>query len=313
MERTNCKYCQSENVIKFGSYKGTPRFYCKECNRKFVSGDTIPKMQTPTKVIADSLNMHYEGMSLNEIRRNFIQQDSNYVSKVTPYNWEKRFTKLAVNEAEKYHPVTGDVWECDEMVIHNNFGGRKKRLWLIDIIDRDTRFLLATKLSLNRNARDIRTALEHAKEVSGKTPKEILTDGWRGYDDGTEQVFGSEAKHIKTTPFKKHTESTNLIERVQGTIRERTKVMRGLKTMQSMNDFLEGWVIHYNFFRPHISLNDRTPAQVAKINFPYANWKELIEKQPYSVTAKIPVLPRRKTIRISQKPVRITPKMPKLN
>jgi murein DD-endopeptidase MepM/ murein hydrolase activator NlpD len=38
-----------------------------------------PKMQTPTKVIADSLNMHYEGMSLAEIRRNFIQQDGNYV------------------------------------------------------------------------------------------------------------------------------------------------------------------------------------------------------------------------------------------
>jgi hypothetical protein len=69
---------------------------------------------------------------------------------------------------------------------------------------------------------------------------------WAGYRDGIERVFGSETKHVKSTP----------------------------------NEFLKGWVIHYKHFRPHLSLNDRTPAQVAGIKFPCANWKELIEKQP---------------------------------
>lgn len=288
----NCKYCQSENIIKYGAVKGIQRYYCKDCRHKFVSADTIPMMQNPTKVIADSLNMHYEGMSLNEIRRNFIQQDGNYVSKVTPYNWEKRFTVIAEKEAEKYTPKVGDTWESDETVIHNNFGGKKKRLWLIDIIDKDTRFILATKLSYNRSKNDIRLAMEHAKAVSGKIPKRILTDGWVGYPDGIELAFGADAKHVQTTPFEDESRSTNVIERVQGTLKERTKVMRGLKTFESMNDFLKGWVIHYNFFRPHLSLQDRTPAQVAGIKFPYANWKELIEKQPYSVTARILIKPR---------------------
>jgi putative transposase len=123
-------------------------------------------------------------------------------------------------------------------------------------------------------------------------------------------AFGADAKHIQTTPFEKSAESTNLIERWQGTLKERTKVMRGLKTIESMNEFLKGWVIHYNFFRPHLSLNDRTPAKVAGINFPYANCKELIEKQPYSVTARIPISPR--PPRISPRALRITPKTPKL-
>lgn len=305
-----CKYCQSNHVIKYGSYKGIPRYFCRACNRKFVSTDTIPKMQNPTKVIADSLNMHYEGMSLNEIRRNFIQQDGNYVSKVTPYNWEKRFSLLAQREASKYTPKVGNTWEVDETVIHNNFGGKKKRLWLIDILDRDTRFLLATKLSFNRNKNDIRIAMEQARDTAGKTPKKILSDSWVGYLDGIEQAFGSDTKHIQTTPFKTKSESTNLVERWQGTLKERTKVMRGLKTLESMNDFLKGWVIHYNFFRPHISLDDRTPAQMAGIDFPYHNWKELIEKQPYSVTARIPITPR--PPRISHRAQRITPKTPKL-
>ena len=101
MNEMICKYCQSPHVRKYGLVKGIQRYYCNDCRHKFVSTNTIPKMQNSTKVIADSLNMHYEGMSLNEIRRNFIQQDGNYVSKVTPYNWEKRFTAIAQKEAEK--------------------------------------------------------------------------------------------------------------------------------------------------------------------------------------------------------------------
>jgi putative transposase len=307
-----CKYCQSENVIKFGAVKGIQRYYCKDCRHKFVSSDTIPMMQNPTKTIADSLNMHYEGMSLNEIRRNFIQQDNNYISKVTPYNWEKRFTAIAEKEAVKYTPHVGDTWIADETVIHNNFGGKKKRLWLIDIIDKDTRFLLATKLSHNRNAHDIELAMREAKDKAGKSPKRILTDGWKGYNDGIELVFGSETKHEKSTPFVNKEDSTNVVERVQGTLKERTKVMRGLKTFESMNDFLKGWVIHYNFFRPHLSLNDKTPAQMAGINFPYANWKELIEKQPYKSTARITLVEHAPRITENKPRIRITkPRSPR--
>ena len=67
----NCKYCQSENVIKYGKYKDVQRYFCKDCKRKFAGIDTIPKMQYPTDQVSDVLNMYYEGMSLKEIRRNF--------------------------------------------------------------------------------------------------------------------------------------------------------------------------------------------------------------------------------------------------
>ena len=109
-----CKYCQSTHVIKYGTFKGVQRYYCRDCDRKFVSSNTIPKMQTSTKDIADSLNMHYEGMSERGIRRNFIQQDTNYISTGSVYNWINRFTDLAVKEADKYQPKVGDTWIADE-------------------------------------------------------------------------------------------------------------------------------------------------------------------------------------------------------
>jgi transposase-like protein len=56
-------------------------------------------------------------------------------------------------------------------------------------------------------------------------------------------------------PFCSIDKSTNMVERWQGILKERTKVMKGLKIFESMERFLDGWVIHYYFFRPHLSLN----------------------------------------------------------
>ncbi len=61
--------------------------------------------------------MYYEGMSLQEIRRNLIQQHNGYISDVTALNWVNRFSKPAIIEAGKYKPDVGRVWVADETVI----------------------------------------------------------------------------------------------------------------------------------------------------------------------------------------------------
>ena len=43
----NCKYCQSENTIKFGTYEGIQLYYCKDCKRKYTELDTLSHMQVP--------------------------------------------------------------------------------------------------------------------------------------------------------------------------------------------------------------------------------------------------------------------------
>ena len=94
-----CKYCHCEHVIKYGKYKEVQYYYCKDCRHKFASTETIPKMQYSTSKIADAINMFYEGMSLKEIRRNFIQQHNDYISDTTAFNWIRRFTEIAVKES----------------------------------------------------------------------------------------------------------------------------------------------------------------------------------------------------------------------
>jgi len=101
----------------------------------------------------------------------------------------------------------------------------------------------------------------------------------------------------------------SLLERFHSTIKSRTKVMRGLHTLESARLFMDGWLVHYNFFRPHMSLRDSTPAQVAGIRFPFRNWKDITE-QPYEITSRIPVFRpkpevkthKRKTVRRAEPP-----------
>ena len=336
----NCKHCQSEHVIKYGFDKGKQSYLCKACGYKFIDNQAIPKMQNSTRTVADALNMYYEGMSLAEIRRNLIQQDNNYISRISAYNWVDRFTELAVKEAEKYHPEVGDTWIADETFIRvdkrkpsdskvdNPYSKSRKAKWVIfwDIIDADTRFLLASHITTTRGTKDAQALMEKAAKVAGKVPKVVVTDKLAAYLDGIELAYGADSQHKQGSPFEIEN-NTNLIERFHGTIKERTKVMRALKNKDTLKKFMDGWLVHYNFFRPHTSLNDRTPAQAAKIQFPFRHWKDVVE-QPFEVTSRIPVKQRPEvkpveavssqrlvtaTPRLTRPKPRLTPPKPKLS
>jgi hypothetical protein len=117
-------------------------------------------------------------------------------------------------------------------------------------------------------------------------PAVIITDGLNSYVDGIRLTFGDKVKHAQTKPFIEGT-SNNLIERMQGTIKGRTKVMRGLKKPGSAELILDGFLVNYNYFRPHETLNGKTPAEVAESEFPYDSWLSLIRK---GRTAYVPVV-----------------------
>jgi transposase-like protein len=87
MSDFSCIYCQSGNVRKYGTYKETQYYYWDDCKRKFSHPDAIPKMQYSTDKVANAISMYYEGMSLKEIRRDFIRQYNDYISDVTVLNW----------------------------------------------------------------------------------------------------------------------------------------------------------------------------------------------------------------------------------
>jgi transposase-like protein len=215
--------------------------------------------------------MHYEGMSLNAIKRNLKQQSNYDVSDVAIYKWLNRFTNDAIKTTRDLHPKVGDVWVCDETVL--DIDG--KNVWFWDIIDEKTRFLLASRVSLTRTSKDAESLMRKAAERAGKTPKKVITDKLAAYLDGVEIAFGAETEHVRSQGFTVQP-NTNLIERFHGTLKDRTKVMRGLKNIESAIEFTDGWLVHYNFSRPHSALEHKTPAEVAGLQSPYKNWADVV-------------------------------------
>lgn len=66
------------------------------------------------------------------------------------------------------------------------------------------------------------------------------------------------------------------MERLNGEVRDREKVMRGLKIPDTK--ILPGYQIYHNYFRPHEALKGKTPADKCGIIIEGENkWRTVIE------------------------------------
>ncbi|MBA7642689.1 hypothetical protein ES703_50394 [subsurface metagenome] len=233
-------------------------------------------MRISVRQLGDILGQYYGGMSLKSIRRQFEQQHQISPSRSSIYRWLSKFTKIAVNEAKAYKPDVGDVWIADETAL--NIGG-SHRVWFWDLIDTKTRFLISSHISTSRTIEDAKILAEKASERTGKIPKFIITDKLQAYLDAFEQVWGADATHLQSRGLSAPHLNTNLIERFHGSLKARTKVMRGMRDIKTARLLMDGWLVHYNFFRPHEALGDCTPAEKAGIRFPAQNWLDVVKSQ----------------------------------
>jgi len=91
----------------------------------------------------------------------------------------------------------------------------------------------------------------------------------QGYRKTFRKVWGQKTRRqdrlIYTRLKQSQDRRNNIVERIQGTIRERVKVMRGFKAVWSAKAFLELFAIYYNFLRYYEGI-DSTPIEKAGIN-----------------------------------------------
>ena len=313
-----CKHCGNGGLLKYGTYKGKQLYWCKICKRKIKADDTTFHMKTPANQVTSALNMYYEGMSIKAIRRNLQQEHGNMPSTATIYEWIQKYTQYATDSIKGFEPKKiGDTFIADETVLEID----GSNVWMFDIIDDKTRFILATRITRSRTTQDAQMLIDRAIKTAGKEPKKVITDSLASYLDVR---YGKDTEHIQGKPFAVEN-NTQMIERWHSTLKTRTKVMRGLKNFETAHDFVNGWLVHYNYLRPHSALKDRTPAEVAGIEYPYKNWADIIRKHKPSVPIIIEHQPRgklglppiqigrkRKRVRISKPMPRISEKVVKL-
>jgi len=79
------------------------------------------------------------------------------------------------------------------------------------------------------------------------------------------------------------------IERINNAIRDREKTFRGMDNDRSAQIMSDGIRINYNFIRPHMGLDGKTPAQLAGLNLGLDRMrlKELIKRAVKSTKSRL--------------------------
>ncbi len=293
--KVTCKFCGSQHTRKYGLYKGVQNYYCDDCHTKFTGTDALAHGRVSPSYIVNALNEFYDGMSFHEIENSIENRTDNDISHTAIMKWVSKFTKEAIRQTKDLKPKVGNTWIADETFIRidklksnepnieNPYSKSRKAKWIVfwDIIDADTRFLLASRVATSRSAAEAKSLMLKAAKRAGKLPKVVVTDKLRSYVEGIELAYGADTRHIQGAPFSVEN-NTNLIERFHGSIKDRTKVMRALRNRATLKTFMDGWLVYYNFFRPHMSLDGKRPAEEAGIKYDSHSWADIVgvEKQP---------------------------------
>jgi len=286
-EITTCKFCHSHNIMKYGKKNGKQNYMCKDCKRKFVYNADFEDLKYNPKIIALTLDLYFKGISLRKISEHLKQFYELNIAHMTIYNWIAKYVGIMNEYVNEIQPDIGEVWHTDEMMV--NIGGSWEYLW--NVMDEKTRFQLASVVSTQRRVRDARMVFQKAKQnAGGRKPKYIVTDGLHSYKEAINKEFitsHQETEHLWNVGLQHHP-NNNHVERLHGTIRQREKVMRGIKIEST--PIIEGHRLYYNFINPHEALDGRTPSEEAEITIEGDNkWLTLMHTAIQHKKTKTPM------------------------
>lgn len=260
-----CPRCKSDKIMKHGirhnKYGDLQRFSCKDCKKRFSFNLGFEKMRVNPQVISSSMQLYFTGESLRNVQK-FLRLQGVEISHQTVYNWIKKYTKLMEKYLERIVPKVGDKWRSDELFL--KVKGNTKYLYAL--MDDETRFWIAQQVADTKYKEDIQKLFQDGKRITQKKPTVLITDGAKNFHQAYLKEFRTiqnpRTKHIQHIHFKGD-KNNNKMERLNGEIRDREKVVRGLKKMDS--PLLSGYQIYHNYFRPHLALEGKTPSEKAGI------------------------------------------------
>jgi transposase-like protein len=276
---SSCQFCKSQHLKKSGvrhnKSGNIQRFACLDCKRTFSINIGFSKMKSNPQVITSALQLFFSGESLRGVQK-FLRLQGVEVSHKTIYVWIVKYTKVMQEYLNKITPQVGDAWRADEVFV--KIRGELK--YVFSLMDDETRFWIAQEVSDRKEGTDASGLFRKGKEVTQIKPKVIITDGLGSYHKAYMKEFWT-VKREHRTLHQRHIHlqgnmNNNQMERMNGEFRDREKVVRGIKKDDSV--LIGGYQIYHNYFRPHMSLEGKTPAEKCGISIEGTNkWITLIQ------------------------------------
>lgn len=266
-----CK-CGSMKVKKDGIRKNkcgnVQRFKCLDCNKKWSDNLGFESNKVNSKIITLALDLYFKGVSLRKVKDHIMTFHGISVSHVAILGWIRKFAEVVTPYVDQFIPQTSGVYHVDEMVVKV----RREKIdkgnyqWLWNVMDNTTRFWITSKVSQRREVADARSVFQDAKTKSPR-PRAVIHDGLQSYNEAFNREYYSKKdlhiQNIRSVSVRKKG-LNQMVERLNGTMRDREKVMRGMNHKESSQRLIEAFRVHYNFLREHSSLK-QTPAEQAGI------------------------------------------------
>jgi putative transposase len=171
-----------------------------------------------------------------------------------------RRNKAAAHRLER--PILSSLHQCWSMdfVADQLFNGRKFRC--LTIVDNFSRYCHAIRTGKSIKGIEVVEVMEALKKENGRVPKRIQVDNgsefickefdkW-AYENGVILDYSRPGKPTDN-PY---------IESFNGSFRDECLNMHWFLSLEDAYEKINRWVNEYNYFRPHSSLNDKTPAEI---------------------------------------------------
>jgi len=284
-----CPICNSEQIVKHGIRHNKSgdiqRYMCEDCGRWFVINLGFERMKASPQIITSAMQLYFTGESLRNVQK-FLRLQGNTVNHVTVYRWIKKYVRLMEKYLDQMKPQVSDTWRADELWV--KVKGNLK--YLFAMMDDETRFWIAQEVADTKHNYDARRLFRKARDAIGRKPMTIITDGLPSYREAYLKEFythklKTRTKHIHSIRIQGD-RNNNKMERFNGEIRDREKVMRGLKKPDT--PIISGYQIYHNYLRPHEALEGRTPADACGIEVQGENkWITLIQNASRTKPQKV--------------------------
>ncbi|HJX06282.1 MAG TPA: DDE-type integrase/transposase/recombinase [Candidatus Nanoarchaeia archaeon] len=263
-ERPACPYCKATDTVGWGkrhTKNGQKQIYkCKVCGRKFIEEKDFQRYKGNGKITTLIMDLYFKGISLRGIQDHLCQFYSLKLDHSNILRRIQKYSKVIDDHAKTLKPEVASIWHHDEMKIQA--GGKWKWLW--NIMDEETKFLITTQVSTKARVIDSRKFFNQAREQVSQEPAFLITDGRHSYTRSIKKEL-PHTQQIRLVKLTDKRTNNQGIERLNGTIRDRVKTMRGFDNQKTAETMTSAYRNYYNFIKPHSSLNGSTPALKANI------------------------------------------------
>lgn len=269
-----CLKCKAQDQIvkdgkRFNKSGEIQKYLCRNCDYRFVVNIGFENAKKNPKIICAAIDLYFKGVSLRKVADHVKQFYGVSIANTSVLRWVQRFADEVAPFVDSLKaPNLSGIYHVDEMMVHVRREDMEKGhyQWLWNFMDETTRYWVTSKISQRRETQDARDVFQDAKSKTGHA-KAIIHDGLKSYNTAFQKEYytrkNPKVMNIRSISVREQGLNSR-VERLNGTMRDREKTMRGMNKAESAQRLIEAMRIHYNFCREHSSLG-KTPAAAAGI------------------------------------------------